>query len=118
MPETDSQFFPSAGLLAMEQRANQLFYSYCQLYYDNATTSVYFMDPAEGAPPGFSGVYLIKKEIDNEFNVTYSCWDGTHVVICSLNGNKATYRVFSTVQLTVDTKVVIDKEGGDKEDLG
>lgn len=94
----------------MEQRANALFFSYCQLYYDNAATSVYFMDPAEGASPGFSGVYLVKKEIDNEHNVVYSCWDGTHVVICSLNGNTATYRVFSTVQITIDTKVNVDSE--------
>lgn len=60
----------------------------------------------------------LKKEIDNEHKVTYSCWDGTHVVVCNLNGNTATYRVFSTVQITIDTMVKVDSEKGDQVDLG
>jgi capping protein beta len=40
----DCTFFPSEGLLRMEQKANELFQMYVRLYYDFANTSVYFND--------------------------------------------------------------------------
>jgi precorrin-2 methylase len=80
-----------------------------KLYFNEATSSVYFMNPTEGSPAGFNGCYLVKKELDQENGVTDAIWDGTHIVTVAYNGDMATYSVFSTVQMTIDTKA--DKIG-------
>ena len=40
----DATFFPSEQLLQLEQKANEVFATYVNLYYDFATSSVYFND--------------------------------------------------------------------------
>jgi len=86
----ESEFFPSKDLQLLETRANNVFHSYCQQYYDNATSSVYFMDPSEGARPGFNAVYLVKKEMGSSkaTGCKEACWDGTHIVMCDMDQGK------------------------------
>ena len=65
-PAIDSTFFPSADLRRLEQKAFEIFLSYVKLYYGEATSSVFLMDPQPGAPAGFSGCYLVKKLIEGD----------------------------------------------------
>ena len=44
LPKTESTFYPSAHLLQLEQKANNMFATYVRLYYDNAHSSVYLVD--------------------------------------------------------------------------
>jgi len=49
------------------------------------------MDPVEGAAPGFSGCYLVKKVLEKENKVTDATWDGTHIVVVTFDGDMANY---------------------------
>jgi len=99
-PSPDATFFPSEALLALEQKANALFATYVQLYYDFAISSVYFNDTDS---QGFNACFLVKKELNNEKNIKKGCWDAVHIVACNLSAApKATYRVFTTVMITVE----------------
>lgn len=57
----DATFFPSEQLLSLEQKANEVFQTYVQLYYDYAVSSVYFMDTDT---PGFNSCWLVQKVMD------------------------------------------------------
>ena len=59
-PESSADsIYPSADLLQLEQKANDVFQRYAQLYFDtNALTSVYFFDTDYD---GFGAAFLIKK---------------------------------------------------------
>jgi len=97
----DCTFFPSSGLLQLEQKANQLFADYVQSYYDYALSSVYFVDTET---PGFNACFLVKKELRNEKAIKYGCWDAIHVVTCNLKfAPKADYRVISTVMISLES---------------
>lgn len=61
------------------------------------------MDPLEGAPAGFNGCWLVKKILDQDQGVTDATWDGTHIAVVTFNGDSADYKVFSTVQMSIDT---------------
>ncbi len=58
----DATFFPSEQLLKMEQKANELFAVYCQMYYDFAISSVYFNDTDQN---GFNACFLVQKNMDS-----------------------------------------------------
>lgn len=106
-PKADSTFFPSAPLLQLEQKANAMFATYVKLYYDYAQSSVYFVDTSE---PGFNACFLVKKDIEDEKDIKKGCWDAVHVVSCNLKkGSQATYRVISTVMITIEAST--DKVG-------
>ena len=97
---TDCTFFPSDNLLQLEVRANELFATYVHLYYDDAISSVYFNDTET---QGFNACFLVKKEIVGEKDVKSGCWDAIHVVACNMKeAPKVSYRVISTVMVTVD----------------
>jgi len=64
-PPTESSFFPSPALRSLEEKAFNIFTSYVKLYYGEATSSVFMMDPIPGAAPGFSGCYLVKKNLED-----------------------------------------------------
>jgi len=87
-------------LLQLEQKANAMFATYVKLYYDFAVSSVYFVDTQD---PGFNACFLVKKDINDEKDIKKGCWDAIHVVTCNLKmAPKATYRVISTVMITID----------------
>jgi len=89
-------------LLQLEQRANDLFATYVHLYYDYATSSVYFNDTDSA---GFNACFLVKKEMAGEKDVKEGCWDAIHVVVCNMKESpKVSYRVISTVMVTVDAE--------------
>lgn len=53
--------------------------------------------------PGFNACFLVKKDINDEKDIKKGCWDAIHVVTCNLKkAPKATYRVISTVMITID----------------
>ncbi len=107
-PPCDATFFPSAPLIALEQKCNFVFEQYVKLYYDYAISSVYFADTPE---PGFNASFLVKKELNDVQSIKYGNWDAIHIVNCTLNqaAKKATYRVISTVMITMEAST---------EDLG
>ena len=97
----EASVFPSPDLLKMEQKANEIFATYVRLYYDYAISSVYFVDSQEGQ--GFSGCFLVKKEMKNESSLTYGNWDAIHIVSCNLTElPKVTYRIVSTVMISLE----------------
>ena len=52
--------YPSQDLLEMENKANDMFYRYCKLYYDgDFHSSVYFFDT--DTANGFGSCWLVKK---------------------------------------------------------
>lgn len=55
---TEDSIFPSAELLQIEQKANDVFQRYATLYFDSAITSVYFFDTDY---EGFGACFLVKK---------------------------------------------------------
>lgn len=55
---TEDPIYPSAELLQLEQKANDVFQRYAQLYFDQALTSVYFFDTDYD---GFGACFLVKK---------------------------------------------------------
>jgi capping protein (actin filament) muscle Z-line, beta len=86
-------------LLKLEQKANDVFSQYVHLYYDFAVSSVYLCDSEQH---GFSGCFLVKKELHDQKEIKYGCWDAIHVVTCAMQGGKAGYTVISTVMITLD----------------
>lgn len=90
-PATESSFYPSPALRVLEEKAHNIFSSYVKLYYNEAVSTVILMDPVEGAAPGFSGCYLVKKVLEKENKVTDATWDGTHIVVVTFNGDMANY---------------------------
>jgi capping protein beta len=92
--------YPSEDLLRMEQAANVVFQRYAQLYYDkDYLTSVYFFDTNDS---GFGSCWLVNKNQEFPGSEEASIWDSTHVVKTTLEqGNKARYKVTSTVFLTL-----------------
>ena len=89
-------------MLALEQRANELFTTYVKLYYDFAISSVYFNDTDT---QGFNACFLVKKEMAGENDIKNGCWDAIHVVACNMKeAPKVSYRVISTVMVTVEAE--------------
>ena len=101
-PSAECTFFPSENLLQLEQKANDLFATYVKLYYDYATSSVYFNDTDT---QGFNACFLVKKEMAGEKDIKQGCWDAIHVVACNMKeAPKVSYRVISTVMVTVEAE--------------
>ena len=101
-PSNDCTFYPSEQLLQLEQRANELFSIYVHLYYDHAISSVYFNDTDT---QGFNACFLVKKQMAGENDIKEGCWDAIHVVVCNMKeAPKVSYRVISTVMVTVEAE--------------
>ena len=87
-------------LLRLEQRANEVFRVYVQLYYDQALSSVYFNDTEE---PGFKAAFLVKKDMDHTAGIKKGNWDAIHIVVCKLrDAGKAAYTVISTAMISLE----------------
>ena len=79
-----------------------MFKTYVHLYYDNAISSVYFNDTDT---QGFNACFLVKKTMQGENDVKMGNWDAIHVVACNMKeAPKVSYRVISTVMVTVDAE--------------
>lgn len=97
----DAEFFPSAELLKLEQKFNDVFSQYVYLYYDSAMSSVYLVD---SETPGFNGSFLVKKVLENQKEIKYGCWDSIHIVTCEIGAETIKYQLVSTVLLTVEAE--------------
>lgn len=84
----------------MEQTANEVFKTYCQLYYDFFTSSVYFNDTDSN---GFNACFLVQKIMDPTKEVKSGTWDAIHIVACNMKeAPKVSYKVISTVMISLD----------------
>lgn len=102
-PALPDGFTPTARLRALEEKANIVFDSYRALYYEGGISSVYLWDLEAG--DAFAACFLIKKEIiEPQRRVNQGNWDSIHVVEITPQGKKASYKVTSTVMLTMMTE--------------
>jgi len=91
----------------LEKKANELFEHYCHLYYDNAVSSVFFIDTVQA---GFTAFFCVKKEVKSVRDIKNGVWDATHEVICTLKAaaksepNMGNYKVNSTIHMVVDSQ--------------
>lgn len=102
-PPLDDGAVPSDKLRRLEIEANEAFDEYRKMYFDGGISSVYFWD----LDSGFAGVILIKKNVSDtgEKNMRGS-WDSIHVIeVQEKAGNKATYKLTSTVMLWLKTNL-------------
>jgi len=100
---------PSAELRQLEAEANDVFSAYREQYFEGGVSSVYLWD-LEG---GFAGCFLIKKDASDGKKALLSngYWDSIHVVEVAVDGGNATYKLTSTVILSLNTKAKIDLGG-------
>lgn len=102
-PPLSDGFQPSEGLRQMEEEANVLYDSYREQYYEGGTSSVYLWD-LDG---GFAGCFLIKKAVQGHAYVSDGSWDSIHVVeVTEQGGSRATYKLTSTLMLTMNVNKV------------
>lgn len=110
-PPLEDGFLPSDELRVIESEANEVFDGYRQLYFEGGVSSVYAWD-LDGE--GFACCFLIKKEvIDGSRSVSKGSWDSIHVMEVQTEGGSATYKLTSTVMLSM---IVENSEAG-KVDL-
>lgn len=96
-------FLPSKELRQIEEKANLVFDAYRQLYYEGGISSAYLWDLEMNGP--FAGCFLIKKEIiEPQRRVSQGCWDSIHVVEVTPKGKKSSYKLTTTVMLTMTTE--------------
>merc|ERR1711991_56081 len=94
--------FPSDRLRAFEEKANGVFDTYRSLYYEGGVSSVYAWD----LDTGFACVVLIKKTEDGSGKkAAKGTWDSIHVVEVQENGAEATYKITSTIMLSLITNM-------------
>jgi len=93
---------PSPQLRNFEIQANEVFDIYRDLYYEGGVSSVYAWDLDDG----FATVILIKKTQDStkKGQPMKGTWDSIHVVEVLDAGNKAHYKLTSTVMLSIETE--------------
>ncbi|KAH3665749.1 hypothetical protein OGAPHI_003937 [Ogataea philodendri] len=105
---------PSAHLRELETFANKSFDIYRELYYEGGISSVYFWDSEDddvdaSGKIGFAGVVLLKKTVDSNNPKDGGSWDSIHVIeIIPGSGDKATYKVTSTVILDISNSDSLD----------
>lgn len=96
--EDEDGFFPSDDLRQLEIQFNEVFDAYRDLYYDNGgVSSVYLWD----LDNGFAGCFLVKKSVENQEFVQAGSWDAIHVIEVEMKGKVASYRLTTTVILSM-----------------
>lgn len=110
-PALEDGALPSPALRQLEAEANEVFNMYRDQYFEGGTSSVYLWD-LQG---GFAGCFLINKAgSDGKHNVLADgFWDSIHVVevLLSAEGKMGTYKLTSTVMLSLVTKIGIQMGG-------
>jgi len=102
-------FKPSLKLREMELFANEVFGSYCELYYGkDAISSVYLWDRTDESnnsnfSGGFNGCFLIKKAfVDQNKDLKCDSWNSIHIVeVGGVSGGKVLYKLSTTVIVSV-----------------
>jgi len=110
IPPTDDGgvFKPSQPLRKVEIIANEVFESYCDMYYgkgEHVVSSVYLWDKEEisgssASKKGFAGCFLISKQLNEEEESGF--WNSIHVVdIGPVIGGKANYKLATTLLISM-----------------
>ncbi|KAI9866562.1 MAG: F-actin-capping protein subunit beta [Trichoglossum hirsutum] len=89
---------PSEKVRKMEERANEAFDIYRELYYEGGISSVYFWNLDDG----FAGVVLLKKSV-SPTGKSEGAWDSIHVFEAIDRARTAHYKLTSTVILHLST---------------
>eukprot|EP01010_Urceolus_cornutus_P000851 NODE_1357_length_948_cov_28.156841_g1047_i0.p1 GENE.NODE_1357_length_948_cov_28.156841_g1047_i0~~NODE_1357_length_948_cov_28.156841_g1047_i0.p1 ORF type:complete len:258 (-),score=66.10 NODE_1357_length_948_cov_28.156841_g1047_i0:123-896(-) len=89
---------PSDRLREMELKANDIFSSYREAYFEGGISSVYFWDLDEG----FACAVLIKKEAEG------GGWDSIHVVEVQEGAKASKYKQTSTIMLSIASKEAVN----------
>jgi len=92
---------PSEKLRQIEVEGNLIFDKYRELYFNGGVSSVYCWDLEEG----FASVVLIKKTQDNsgDSKTLKGNWDSIHVVEVKEGKGTATYKLTSTIMVSIET---------------
>jgi len=101
-PLEDGGAQPSAQLRALEVSANEVFDIYRDLYFEGGISSVYCWDLNDG----FAACILIKKTQDQskKGQPMKGTWDSIHVVEVNDKKKTGTYKLTSTVMLSLETE--------------
>ena len=107
----DNKYYPANpegvmlpdNLRQLEVKFNEVIKNYANLYYDNATTSVYVAET--DAEKGFNAAFLIKKELKHDKHIEGTCWDSIHVANVEVKDNKLHLELVSTVFVTFDSNM-------------
>ncbi|KAI9851763.1 MAG: F-actin-capping protein subunit beta [Thelocarpon superellum] len=89
---------PSEKVRKMEEKANEAFDVYRELYYEGGVSSVYFWNLDDG----FAGVVLLKKTV-SPAGKSDGAWDSIHVFEAVDRARTAHYKLTSTVILHLST---------------
>lgn len=100
-PAAPDAVVPEGNIRAFEQKAGETFAEYVRLYYEGGLHSVYAW---EIDPENFACAFLVKKDIQNLKHIDSGTWESSSLVSVSLQNNKATYQVTSTVFLRISVK--------------
>jgi len=98
-PDLPDGAMPSDKLRKTEIGLNDMFDAYRDAYYEGGTSSVYCWD-IDG---GFAACILIKKGGEQAKRAVKGTWDSIHVVEVNNDGKSASYKLTSTVMLSVTT---------------
>eukprot|EP01110_Echinostelium_bisporum_P003706 TRINITY_DN19024_c0_g1_i1.p1 TRINITY_DN19024_c0_g1~~TRINITY_DN19024_c0_g1_i1.p1 ORF type:complete len:272 (-),score=93.90 TRINITY_DN19024_c0_g1_i1:20-835(-) len=102
-PALEDGATPSAQLRNVEVQANEVYFDiYRDLYFEGGVSSVYCWDLDDG----FASVILIKKTQDQskKGQPMKGTWDSIHVVEVKDQKKTATYKLTSTVMLSIETE--------------
>lgn len=96
----EEPILPPDHLRDLEIEANSLFQLYCDQYYDGGIASVYLWEVDDG----FAACVLFKKDGSGLRGTEKGIWDSIHVVEVLPEGNKAVYKLTTTIMLSLQTK--------------
>lgn len=109
-PPIDDGVLPTERLRSMEVLANDIFNGYREMYYEGGVSSVYFWDLDDQT---FAACVLFKKDAEEKKKLNQGNWDSIHVIeVRSAGGNKAAYKLTSTIMLRIATDHSISSNRG------
>ena len=111
-PAFEDGLLPPEFLRNLEVAANEAFLLYTRLYYDDAVSSVYFLDTN---PNEFVCVLLVQKTAEARKKLQGGAWESCHVVNVKLppDGKNATYYYSSSACIQFG----LEQEAGCRVDL-
>lgn len=111
-PELGDGAVPSDAIRELEAHANEVFDAYREQYFEGGVSSVYLWELEN---VGFAGCFLIKKgsEDSKRGELVDGFWDSIHVVevVLSDDGKEATYKLTSTIMLSLHSKAGLNLSG-------
>lgn len=100
-PSAPDASVPDGNIRTFETKAGEAFGEYVKLYYEGGIHSVYAW---QIDPQNFACAFMVKKDIQSLQNIDSGSWESSSLVSISIQNNKATYHVTSTVFLRISVK--------------